>query len=43
MFSIVYLPGWLAPEFLQLRFDIVISGSRGRIQGRNRFSGADVT
>jgi hypothetical protein len=33
MFSIVYLPGLLAPGFLQLRLGIVISGSGGRIQG----------
>jgi hypothetical protein len=29
----VYLSGSLTPEFLQLRLDIVISRSRGRIQG----------
>jgi hypothetical protein len=43
MFSIVYLSGLLALEFFQLRLDIAISASRGRIQGRNRFSGANVT
>jgi hypothetical protein len=43
MFSIVYLPGLLAPEFLQLRLDIVTFGSGGRIQGDNRFSCANVT
>jgi hypothetical protein len=32
MFSIVYLSGALAPEFVQLRLDIVNSGSGGRIQ-----------
>jgi hypothetical protein len=37
MFSILSLSGSLAPEFLRVRLDIVISGSRGRIQGRNRF------
>jgi len=43
MFSIVYLSGALAPDFLQLRLDIVISASRGRIPGVNRFSCANVT
>jgi hypothetical protein len=43
MFSIVYLSGSLAPEFLQLRLDIAISALRGRIEGRNRFSGSNVT
>jgi hypothetical protein len=37
MFSIVYLSG-SAPEFLQLRPDIVNCGSRGRIRGRSPFS-----
>ena len=38
MFSI--LSGLLAPEAIQLRHDIVDSGSRGRMRGINPFSRA---
>jgi len=33
MLSIVYVPGPLTPEFLQLRLDIVNSAPDGRIEG----------
>jgi hypothetical protein len=38
MLSIACLSGAFVPELFELRPDIVNSGSRGRIQGRNRFS-----
>jgi hypothetical protein len=43
MFSIVYVPGHLRREFLQLRPRIVNSASRGRLRAGNRSACAKAT